>query len=152
MGMTPFDLWAHIEKQSGCWLFTGRKNRDGYGAFSRNYRNVMAHRAVYEEMIGLIPKGKILMHSCDVPACCNPDHLVIGSHQENQLDKFKKGRQSIGEGVGTSILTEAAAREIRAYYAENGRLGRMKPVFAKRFGVSKDAVYKAAKGINWKWL
>ena len=74
------------EPNSGCWLFEGPWDSNGYGSLGieRGVNNVRAHILMYEHVHGEIPyeeNGKRKMsvcHKCDVPACCNPDHLVLG--------------------------------------------------------------------------
>lgn len=63
------------EPNSGCWLWTGSLDRDGYG--QARYRGVVrrAHRIIYETERGPIPAGLVLDHKCRNPGCVNPDHL-----------------------------------------------------------------------------
>lgn len=60
-----------------------------------------AHRVAYEVYYKQeIPEGKIVLHSCDVPACVNPLHLSIGTHANNVADKVNKDRQAKGRKNG----------------------------------------------------
>ena len=81
----------------GCWLYTGFKKWDGYGWLARSdggakYRYVTAHRYAWILTHGQPPEGMSIMHNCDVPACCNPEHLRLGTHAENMADMKAKGR------------------------------------------------------------
>jgi hypothetical protein len=77
----------------------------------------LAHRYSYELYHNrLIKDGMILLHLCDNPKCVRPDHLQEGTHKENTADMMNKGRGSVGEKVGTSKLSEAQVKEIRAKY------------------------------------
>lgn len=72
---------------NGCWEFQGfcgPKPRN-YGSYSYRgkARSMAAHRVAYMTVKGEIPKGMLVMHSCDNPPCCNPDHLSLGTHLEN---------------------------------------------------------------------
>lgn len=73
------------EPMSGCWLWTGRTYRHGYGRFmlARMGPSVNAHRIVYETLRGPIPEGLVLDHKCRVTGCCNPDHLEPVTQHEN---------------------------------------------------------------------
>lgn len=71
------------EPNSGCWLWLGAMNSDGYGTVSVNGRSSAAHRAVYEKYAGKIPAGLILDHLCRNPSCVNPGHLEPVTYKEN---------------------------------------------------------------------
>lgn len=68
---------------SGCWLWVGRVTGRGYGSWHRSGHPALAHRYVYEEVVGAIPPGLTLDHLCGVPLCVNPDHLEPVTIQEN---------------------------------------------------------------------
>lgn len=70
-------LFPKVDATGICWLWTGAKNRGGYGVINRGRRfgTVVVHRAVWELLVGPIPEGTELDHVCRVRACCNPDHL-----------------------------------------------------------------------------
>ena len=76
---------------NGCWLWQLSLFVTGYGQCNVNGESY-AHRLTYKTFIGNIPKGLLVMHSCDVPACCNPNHLKVGTDQDNVNDKMAKGR------------------------------------------------------------
>lgn len=88
-----------IGNKDECWTWNGSIKKDGYGQISKNGRTILAHRAVYEKMIGKIPKGMFLCHKCDNPSCVNPYHMFIGTHIDNMVDMIKKGR-SVGNKKG----------------------------------------------------
>lgn len=148
-GMKPVDVESLIDKNGECWEWLGKKDRCGYGTFGKNYKGVKAHREMYERHYGKIPEGSILLHSCDNPGCVNPSHLSIGTHQDNQRDKFEKDRQAKGETVGSSKLTEKQVIEMREMYSF--RKCTYKDL-ALKYGVSKDTVQKAVRGIYWRHL
>ena len=80
--------------ESGCWIWMKALDDHGYGTF-RNLgtnRNVKAHRAAYEEFIGGLSVHVNVLHRCDVPACCNPAHLFLGTQIENMADCSAKKR------------------------------------------------------------
>lgn len=77
--------------ESGCWLATTWWDEDGYG---RTTGCTFLHRLSYEIHKGEIPDGMSVCHKCDTPACCNPDHLFIGTNKDNMADSVRKGRKS----------------------------------------------------------
>lgn len=84
MPTTLARLEAKIEfDESGCWLWTGYKHADGYGLVKVDGKNRLAHRVVYEMLVGPVPEGLELDHLCRVRACVNPDHVEPVTHAEN---------------------------------------------------------------------
>ena len=83
------NFWDKVDigpNATWCWLWRGYIARDGYGSAARGARkNVRAHRAIYEEMVGAIPKGLQLDHKCRNRSCVNPFHLEPVSCRENVL-------------------------------------------------------------------
>jgi hypothetical protein len=85
-----------IKKTDTCWLWTGALNTSGRGILRVNYKTVQAHRLSYERYKGSVPPGMCVCHTCDVGNCVNPEHLWLGSHQDNMSDMAKKGRSTKG--------------------------------------------------------
>lgn len=80
------------EPNTGCILWLGTLDKDGYGKTTYKNKFVRAHRLVYMLEYGEIPKGSLIQHKCDTPACCNINHLEIGTPLSNMQDKVSKGR------------------------------------------------------------
>ena len=85
--VVPFTerLFAKVDAESDCWLWTGALQREGYGhvRLTRERRTVRAHRAVWEVLVGPIAEGLTLDHLCRVRRCVNPDHLEPVTLAEN---------------------------------------------------------------------
>lgn len=81
---------------NGCWIWTGAKTKAGYGNFLRKIngkqKQFYAHRYIYELKNGKIADGLFCCHVCDVRACCNPDHIFLGTAKDNTQDAINKGR------------------------------------------------------------
>ena len=76
----------------GCWIWTGSTTAGRYGSVYHNGKVRRAHRVALELSGVDVPDGAEVMHSCDVGFCVNPDHLSIGTHQDNMSDMKAKGR------------------------------------------------------------
>lgn len=77
---------------TGCWEWMAAKHKYGYGEIRDGKSGARASRKAYELWNGPIPEGRCVLHRCDNPPCCNPDHLFIGTHQDNMRDASMKGR------------------------------------------------------------
>jgi endogenous inhibitor of DNA gyrase (YacG/DUF329 family) len=91
-------FWEKVNMSGECWLWLAGCNASGYGWFRTSGlqgRAVLAHRVAWELTNGPIPDGVELCHNCpggDNPLCVRPDHLWLGTHQENMADSARKGR------------------------------------------------------------
>lgn len=133
-----------------CWEWARGKDHIGYGVLHGGGRRWLAHRAAYSVAYlgGLpIPKGMVVMHSCDNPGCCNPRHLILGTQAENIADRVAKGRTSSwmkpGEAHHAAKLTEADVIEIRSRSMSAAKC-------AEKFGVSQSLIFQIRAGTIWK--
>lgn len=76
---------SKIRFTDGCWLWIGTITTAGYGHFKMNKRLYLAHRMIYEHLVGPIPDGLTLDHLCRVRHCVNPAHLEPVTYRENVL-------------------------------------------------------------------
>ena len=146
------DLERFVRKHSpsddrGCIEWTGAMYPTGYGSFWFDGRVQPAHRVSWMMFRGSIPDGLYVLHRCDNRKCVNPEHLFLGTHQDNMDDMLAKGRKAFlpGESSPRSKLTEAdvvVIRSLRGHVSQR--------ILAKRFGVSKTAIRLAQIGRNWK--
>jgi hypothetical protein len=133
-----------------CWYFVGALNHLGYGTF----RKTRAHRESWSLFNNKkIPKNMCVLHKCDVRNCVNPDHLFLGTQQENVADCLKKGRNrnkpKHGEDNHFSKLTEGQISKIRKI---RNRTGLSYKKISKDFDVSTMTIYRACKYISWSKL
>jgi hypothetical protein len=150
-GIKQPDFWTRVEvgKINDCWPWKKSLNKYGYGNTRFNGVKKYAHRVAYELHTGKNIDGLVAMHICDNPKCCNPNHLVMGTHADNQNDKTKKNRQAKGEINGQSLLNDAQVLEARKKYKPRVVTYKM---LANEYGVCKDTMQKAVRGIYWKHL
>jgi hypothetical protein len=145
-------FWAKVDKAGagGCWIWTASiKPRNGYGHARINNKDYNAHRWAYENCIGPIPDGMEVMHTCDVPACVNPAHLRLGTHQENMADAFAKKRHAWGERNTHAVLTEEQVRQIRREFKFISPKRTNARELAKKYGFRRGTIYLAATGRTW---
>lgn len=86
------------EPNSGCWLWERSTSKAGYGNLRHEGKVISAHRASYVAHVEPIPTGMHVLHRCDTPCCVNPDHLFIGTHEDNMSDMASKGRAYAAQG------------------------------------------------------
>lgn len=148
---------AKVDKGGGggCWLWTGAKDGGGYGSVWFRDRSEKAHRVSYCLAHDVeIPTGTNVCHTCDTPACVNPDHLFLGTQKDNMADSKAKGRHRIlppeklprGERQGCHKLRNEQVLDIRRLYSEGSTL----PDLAGRYGVSRSNVYLIVRRRTWK--
>jgi hypothetical protein len=94
-------LWRKIDvrQPEDCWPWLAGCDNHGYGQLNdrASHRVLKAHRAVYEDVFGVIPAGLGVLHGCDNPPCCNPNHLYLGTQAENLHDMAVADRANSGE-------------------------------------------------------
>lgn len=141
-------FWAKVQKTDNCWLWTGARNELGYGSFGiAGRRTELAHRASWRLSAGEIPAGLLVCHHCDNPPCVRPDHLFLGTNQDNVADQIAKGRRPRAHGQNNSNakLTDAEVAEIRTRYGPGVRIVDL----AAEYGISKSQIWNIVSGKQW---
>lgn len=89
-------FWRRVDKSGSCWMWKGATRgmplQGLYGDFQFRKTRIAAHRFSYTISKGRIPIGLYACHKCDNTLCVKPDHLFLGTNQDNQLDASRKGR------------------------------------------------------------
>lgn len=88
------DARSMPEPNSGCTLWFGAINIQGYGKLSIEHRYYQAHRLAFALANGGVSDGAWILHRCDNSACINPDHLYTGTPKQNTADMMRRGRYS----------------------------------------------------------
>lgn len=145
---SPLDaarFWSKVDVKTpdACWMWKGGGGR--YGDFKYAGRTLQAHRVAYIMTFGSVAPGVVIRHTCDTAGCCNPSHLMPGTHADNVQDRVTRKRSAVGKRNGRAKLTEKQAREILASTESPSAL-------AVRFNVSKYTIYSLLQGKSWKHL
>jgi uncharacterized protein YerC len=146
---------GYIEKRvqmvpwSGCWLWEGSLCA-GYGKFTVRRAGSQAchsaHVAAYEAWVGPVPEGLLVRHRCDVRACCNPDHLEVGTYDDNMRDCVERERSARGERNAMAVMTDARALDIVRLKSD----GVTNEAIAARVGVTHQTVSRVLRGNIWR--
>jgi hypothetical protein len=128
----PTDVFKHIDMKGGdpdvCWPWMGKLNaKDGRPYITINSLRRPAYCIVLELHSGVPQKAQVVRHNCDNPICCNPHHLVWGTHQDNMNDMKERDRHGLPKTVVRAIL------RLRAE-------GKTQSEIAELYGVSREAI------------
>lgn len=137
--------------ESGCLVWVGAHNGDGYGEIKVNGQKRMAHRVAYIMWVGEILEGELILHSCDNPPCISPYHLFRGNPLINRLDCISKGRSAnyAGERNPQAKLKTSDVIEIRRVYKPRCRINGIAPLTTK-YKISKWVIFKILARTAWK--
>lgn len=120
-----------------CWEWQGYVGTHGYGVLPDH---TLAHRAFYEFFVGPIKQPLIICHKCDNRLCCNPEHLIPGTHSDNTRDAFAKGRMH----NPALKLTDGDVEAIRELLDKGVRQYEI----AERFGVRPSMISRIKSGLR----
>lgn len=144
-------FWSKVTKSDDCWNWIGTITKDGYGHIEIDGKVRRAHRVSWEFSYGPIERGLMVLHKCDNRACVRPDHLFLGTNDDNMRDMRLKGRSAPvahdyrGErNPNVRLTTEQAARVKHG----NERACDL----AREFGVPHATVHSIRRGKNWRHL
>lgn len=139
------------QQPSGCIHWTG-KTKKGYGMIECLGKKVLlAHRVAFEVANGSFDRSLCVLHKCDNPTCINPEHLFLGTQQDNVDDMISKGRKNSARGSkhGKAKLTEHDVCVLRTGY-ERGDIS--VPDFAAKHGLLEDSVLDIIRRKTWRHI
>lgn len=144
-------LMSHAKVNGECLEYVGNNDHNGYGRIKANGRQLGAHRVAYVEFVGDIDAGMVVMHTCDNPACINPNHMALGTVKENVHDCINKGRFHFNVARNPKPRRKNKykrgdyAKPICVYNDVESRIYR-NPVIAIMDGFHKGTLYEVLKG------
>lgn len=132
-----------------CWNWK-KGFRNGYGAIKHQGRVHSTHRVAFIVANGEPGEGKLIRHTCDNTACCNPNHLVAGTPTDNVRDMHERGRAGkvVGEFRENAILNEQAVANIWALR----RTGLGPSAIAESMSLKRNLVKAVLHKKNWTHL
>jgi hypothetical protein len=135
-----------LKAQGECWVCVSHLP-DGYGYMRAVFegKQQALHRFVYRKIKGEITRDKVIMHSCDTPACCRPKHLLQGSQRENLQDCVNKGRNRHGVGHHAAKLQD---RDVVRIF----RSSKPHRALAARYRVAHVVIGKIKRRQTWKHI
>lgn len=147
----PDEFWARVDRSGGpdaCWPYTGGINGAGYGSCWWRRRYMDGHCVAWSIANGPIARGVVIRHTCDNRKCCNPTHLLSGTHHDNAMDKIRRGRDNPRRGSRhrAAKLNENQVREIRRRNAA----GEGQRALGREFGLSSGSMNKVVSGKTWR--
>lgn len=140
-------FWARVNKDAanGCWLWTEGVDKWGYGDLRYFGKHIQAHRLAWRLLKG-DPGEFDVLHKCNVEACCNIDHLYLGTDLQNAQDRVRAGTHLRGEQMYNAKLTDAKVREIRQ---QRDLTGLSYYKIAEQHRLSYTIVREACIGSTW---
>ena len=136
--MIQFFERAPFNFRSGCMEWLGGISSTGYGKTRLDGRLMDAHRASWIITYGPIPDGMLVCHRCDNRKCVAPAHLFLGTHRDNAVDAYKKGRIDIQRMIDAR-KPKLSDEDIRAIY-ERTQAGEKHADIAADYWVSRSTV------------
>ena len=145
-------LWKYIAVRDPheCWLWQGYQDPSGQGqikSYGRQGQSYKAHRVAYTVAYGPIPEGLIVRHRCDTSACCNPNHLVLGTHADNVRDRVARGRSAVGPRNGRAKLTPEQVATIRERLTRGTE---SLQTIGASYGVDRKTIRLIRDGLTWR--
>ncbi len=147
---TPDKFWKRVSvtNENECWPWNGKRTNQGYGMVGFEGKTQPAHRIAYIFYFGDFDRSLDILHKCDNPPCCNPNHLFLGTARDNIKDAIAKGRWKPfqREKHPRALLTENQVAEIRSRWKPGyGNAARL----AREFKVTKSCVWGILTNRNW---
>lgn len=145
LGTTENRFWGCVQKTDTCWLWTGNKQKGGYGRIKTKGKSIKAHRYSWELHNGPVPVKLYVLHHCDNPGCVNPAHLFLGTYADNSADMVSKGRSVRGEKHRSAKLVESDIAKI----FDDRKNGMIYKDIANKYGVNDRQISNILNRQSW---
>jgi hypothetical protein len=143
-------FWSFVDKRGpdDCWFWTRAKDGKGYGALKCLDKIRPAHQIAYILAKGVVQLGHCVRHSCDSPACCNPNHLLTGTHKDNMRDMSERRRVGTRHGhenIAAKLTAQQVIGIVQDYMASVPILH-----IANKYQISASIVRRILQGKAYK--
>ena len=129
----------------GCYNVQSHcKDKDGYPKIKLFNKTWRMSRYIYTQCFGDIPEDMVIMHTCDNPSCINPEHLTLGTHRDNVLDKFKKGRNTCQKGENNNMAV--LNWDMVSYIRSSGKTAKE---LSKELGYNRVTIHNVLTNKTW---
>jgi len=134
-----------VLKKDGHWLWTGAQTL-GYGKTKYKSREIGSHRLSW-----ILFRGELedlwVLHKCGRKDCVNPEHLYLGTSDDNIRDAVERGETRRGQNHQNSKLLDSDIPKIEKLF----EYGVVMRIIADSFGVSKGTIRDIKEGKSWKY-
>lgn len=153
-------FWSKVSKAGpdDCWPWNGANTSSdsthgrGHGRIRYMGKLLMAHHMSWMIAGNVLPENKYLLHTCDNPRCVNPNHLYVGTIQDNTDDMRQRGREkyaSIGEDNPSAKITETIVIQILSLYWIDGY---SQQAIADHIGIDQTTISRIIRRDTWSFV
>lgn len=133
--------------RDGCFECTSHTlNSGGYAEYWFNRNKYVMTRYIYTECFGEIPDDLMIRHKCDNPKCINPEHLELGTPQDNVNDMVERGRNAKGERNGSAKLSNSDVRQIKDLLSKKYTCAEI----SRMYGVARTSISSIKLNKTWR--
>ena len=155
-------VYSRTKPEGGCLVFTGAREKSGYGAIKVNGKKRSTHSVVAEYTLGACPEGQEVRHLCGRghAGCVTASHLRYGTRSENVKDAMRHGTHNLRADINYGILygfkkghrspkrklTNDQIDEIR----DLSKKGYTQRFLAQRFNVARTTIVQILKEVTYQ--
>ena len=125
-------FWKHVTKGDSCWVSDLKGRPEGYPVFkvvtADGSLSVKAHRVSWVLANGDIPDGLFVLHRCDNKKCVRPDHLFLGTHQDNMDDMAAKGRRVVNSNLFDPVIKSSMLEKANNQQSREKRIQTLRKI------------------------
>lgn len=144
--LTVESILSRTSRVGDCQVWLGARYSAGYAhVWDPDLKKaIRGHRKIMSLVLGReLSSDEYVLHSCDNPPCCNPDHLSIGTKQQNTRQARDR------TGLNTQKLLPEDARSVRERFHRTARNSSNAYALAEEYGVSSSTIYAIVNGTTW---